>query len=193
VQERAALARGERRRDSRIPLTLLAVLIGALATCAGVKIARAPRAVTASRYDVSIAAEPASAVFTLDGESAGAGVFHRAFAADGTAHVVTVTAPGYGPHEVMFVNAPPRETRVVLRARPGESPPAERVATGQPTTPVVIAPPAMTNNTHGAANARRRRVNERPAVGRPETGSAGVPGGGAQGAVGTNGVRNLKG
>jgi serine/threonine-protein kinase len=192
VQERA-LARGNRARDYRIPLVLLAVLIGMLTTFAGVTLARGRRTATASRYDVSITAEPASAAFTLDGENAGAGALHRAFTADGTAHVLTVSAPGYAPQEVMFVNAPPRETRVVLRAHPSEAPREERAAGTQPTTPVVVTPPVVTNATHLATPPRHRHVNERPAAVRPVTRAAGVPAGGARGVMGTNGVGIRKG
>ena len=71
---------------------------------------------TPSTYEVRIRAEPATAVFELDGRIEDGPLLVRSMPKDGTPHIIRVSAEGHVPVEFRFVDAPPPH-RVVLQKR----------------------------------------------------------------------------
>jgi tRNA A-37 threonylcarbamoyl transferase component Bud32 len=61
----------------------------------------------AARYEVSVSVLPAHAHLVLDGHTVSTSKFIGAFKADGSTHVLDVSAEGYRPASVVFQDAPP--------------------------------------------------------------------------------------
>ena len=73
-------------------------------------------------YRVAVTAHPRQAHFDLDGNSLGTGRIDEELAADGAAHILTVTAPGFVPARLTFRDHPPAE-EVTLEPAPTAPPP----------------------------------------------------------------------
>jgi len=159
--ERAVPSGGARALGARVPIALAAVIGGAALAWAVVPRGGAGRA--RGSYEVALEAQPATARFELDGVAVGVGALRRAFVADGAQHVVTVSAPGYAPQEVVFVDAPPTSARVVLTPRAV----APVVAAPTVVAPTVVAPvvavPAVTARPLERGRGVRREPRVRPA------------------------------
>lgn len=81
-----------------------------------------------AKYEVSLETTPARARIVLDGEEVGTGKLERSFEADGTTHVVEISAKGYETKVVKFEDGPPAEQKVVLV----KTPKRQRRATRRP-------------------------------------------------------------
>jgi eukaryotic-like serine/threonine-protein kinase len=87
---------------------------------------------------VEVQAEPADATLVLDGETVGKGTWSARLPADGTAHTLRVSAPGFEPRTVQFTDQPPprsialvkvpaRPPREHRRSRPPQTRPADDI------------------------------------------------------------------
>jgi serine/threonine-protein kinase len=74
-------------------------------------------------FVLDVTADPPSARFELDGQSAGAGRLHRMLPRDGTDHRLIVRAAGYRDTEVVFADHSP-PSRLTLSPEPAQAPPA---------------------------------------------------------------------
>jgi hypothetical protein len=73
---------------------------------------------------VQLAAEPADATLVLDGETVGKGTYSAHLPADGTAHTLRVSAPGFEPRVLQFTDQPP--PRSIALVKVPAHPPRER-------------------------------------------------------------------
>ena len=84
---------------------------------------QAPAAAKAPpRYRVAVTAHPREAHFDLDGSPLGTGRIDEELAADGAAHILTVSAPGFVPTRLTFRDHPPADEvtlEAVAAAAPG--------------------------------------------------------------------------
>jgi hypothetical protein len=69
-------------------------------------------------FRVAVQATPAEATFELDGTPAGTGRLERELPADGQPHTLRVTASGFAPRTVTFVDTPPPEALALERLPP---------------------------------------------------------------------------
>jgi hypothetical protein len=74
-------------------------------------------------YAASVVVEPATARIELDGRDAGRSPFARRFTADGTEHTLAISAEGFEPQTLSFLDAPP-PSRITLVAAPAPAPAA---------------------------------------------------------------------
>jgi serine/threonine protein kinase len=83
-----------------------------------------------AKYMVELEVAPAGATIELDGAVVGRGVFKQEFSADGSNHVIVISAEGYRPRILTFRDEPP-EQRVALQALPGAVDNDRRVGRGR--------------------------------------------------------------
>jgi serine/threonine protein kinase len=93
-------------------------------------------------FRVIMAVTPAEAQLELDGLAVGQGTLDRELTADGREHTLRVTAPGFEPRTVTFLDAPPARTleltRVAAAAEPTKRKPT--AARPRPAKPAAPAP-----------------------------------------------------
>jgi len=83
-----------------------------------------------ARYRVAVTAHPSEAHFDLDGSPLGTGRIDEELAADGAAHILTVTAPGFVPARLTFRDRAPVDD-VTLEPIPTAPKPAEPSASSR--------------------------------------------------------------
>jgi tRNA A-37 threonylcarbamoyl transferase component Bud32 len=64
---------------------------------------------------VEVQAEPADATLVLDGETVGKGTWSARLPADGTAHTLRVSAPGFEPRTIQFTDQPPPRSIALVK------------------------------------------------------------------------------
>jgi len=121
----------------------------------------------APSFDLELRVEPPRATIWLDGERAGVGQLDTQLARDGVAHELRVTAPGFLPLRILFVDTPPP---LELELEPLPAPEqqaaiAAQSAPGVAATALALASPAAS----GAAKARKRPATARAPLRREAT------------------------
>ena len=108
------------------------------------------------RYRVAVTAHPREAHFELDGSPLGTGRIDEELAADGAAHILTVTAPGFVPARLTFRDRPPADevTLEPVAATPAKPVEATNV-------------PAHTSKLSRHAHDRPRRRSRQPHAATP--------------------------
>jgi hypothetical protein len=97
-----------------------------------------------ARYRVAVTAHPREAHFELDGNPLGTGRIDEELAADGAAHILTVSASGYVPARLTFRDHPPAEEVTLEAAQPVTPKAAEAEA-----APARRSKPAPRAREHG--------------------------------------------
>ena len=112
------------------------------------------------RYRVAVTAHPREAHFDLDGAPLGTGRIDEELAADGAAHILTVTAPGFVPVRLTFRDHPPAQ-EVTLDPAPTATP---KTAGASPTTAPSHSPrPTAHAHSHGSDHGKPAVTTARPA------------------------------
>jgi serine/threonine protein kinase len=83
-------------------------------------------------FRVTVAVTPAQAQLELDGLPAGQGTLDRELTADGREHALKVTAPGFEPRTITFVDAPPAPTVVLAPVAPPAPEPRRKTGSAKP-------------------------------------------------------------
>lgn len=120
-----------------------AALVGVLLVGAGLRLAFSPDETRApEEYVLRVEATPPEATLSVDGRPLGVGRLEARYPRNGAAHVLLVSAPGWDPQQITFVDAPPegviRLARSPARAAVAPDAGSPRVVV----TPVVARPPA---------------------------------------------------
>jgi hypothetical protein len=113
-------------------------------------------------YDVSLRAQPPHAMLELDGTDIGAGNWTARFPRDGAPHELRITAAGFVPARILFIDSPP-PSEVQLEPMP---------APALPVAPEVEAAASLAKDTASATAKAvpptpRRRVPRRGATASP--------------------------
>jgi serine/threonine-protein kinase len=111
-----------------------------------------------ARYRVAVTAHPRQAHFDLDGSALGTGRIDEELAADGAAHILTVTAPGFVPTRLTFRDHPPAEDVTLEPVPPPTPPPAEASTASAAHSPRPTARP----HGHASEHAKPAVTTPRP-------------------------------
>ena len=111
------------------------------------------------RYRVAVTAHPREAHFDLDGNPLGSGRIDEDVAADGAAHILTVTAPGFVPARLTFRDHPPAEEVTLEPVAVAAPKPAE----ASTTSPAHSLRPTAHAHGHAADHAKPAATTARPA------------------------------